>query len=242
MKNYIRENFIELKNVDKSYGNGEARNQVLFDVNLKLPTGELILLIGPSGCGKTTLISIIAGILNPDNGAINLFGNRIDQYNDEGKTNFRKDNVGFIFQQFNLIPTLSVLENVSIPLLINGWKNEDALEKSREVVKLVGLDKRVDFVPNQLSGGQQQRVAIARALVREPKLLICDEPTASLDGTTGQQVMETLKALSVKDDRCVIIVSHDSRIFHYGDRMVKMEDGRIMSNEVSKELVIIRSN
>ncbi len=232
MKNYTKENFIELKNVDKSYGKGEARNQVLFDVNLKLPTGELILLVGPSGCGKTTLISIIAGILNPDCGAINLFGNRIDECNDEGKTNFRKDNVGFIFQQFNLIPTLSVLENVSIPLLINNWKKEDALEKSREFVTLVGLDKRADFTPSQLSGGQQQRVAIARALVREPKLLICDEPTASLDGATGQKVMETLKALSVKDDRCVIIVTHDSRIFHYGDRIVKMEDGKIISNEL----------
>ncbi len=214
MKNYSRENFIELQNVDKSYGNGEARNQVLFDVNLKLPTGELILLVGPSGCGKTTLISIVAGILNPDKGAINLFGNRLDEFNDKGKTNFRKDNVGFIFQQFNLIPTLSVLENVSIPLLINNWTKEDALEKSREFVTLVGLDKRADFTPGQLSGGQQQRVAIARALVREPKLLICDEPTASLDGATGQKVMETLKELSVKDDRCVIIVTQDSRIFH----------------------------
>ena len=231
MQNNKFENFIELKNIDKSFGKGEARNQVLFDINLKLPTGELVLLVGPSGCGKTTLISIIAGILNPDKGVINLFGSHLDSFNDEGKTNFRKDNVGFIFQQFNLIPTLSVLENVSIPLLINGWKNEVALEKSREVVKLVGLDKRVDFVPNQLSGGQQQRVAIARALVREPRLLICDEPTASLDGTTGQQVMETLKELSVKDDRCVIIVTHDSRIFHYGDRMVNMEDGKIISNE-----------
>lgn len=234
MKNNLSENFIELKNIDKSFGKGEARNQVLFDVNLKLPTGELALLVGPSGCGKTTLISIIAGILNPDNGSINLFGSQLDKFNDEEKTNFRKDNVGFIFQQFNLIPTLSILENVSIPLLINNWKKEEALEKSREVIKLVGLDKRVDFMPNQLSGGQQQRVAIARALIREPKLLICDEPTASLDGTTGQQVMEMLKALSVKDDRCVIIVTHDSRIFHYGDRMVNMEDGRIMSNELVK--------
>ncbi len=232
MENNLSKNFIELKGVDKSFGRGEAKNQVLFDVNLKLPTGELVLLVGPSGCGKTTLISIIAGILNPDKGEINLFGSHLDKFNDEQKTNFRKDNVGFIFQQFNLIPTLSVLENVSIPLLINNWKKEDALEKSREVVKLVGLDKRADFTPNQLSGGQQQRVAIARALVREPKLLICDEPTASLDGTTGHQIMETLKALSVKDDRCVIIVTHDSRIFNYGDRMVNMEDGRIMSNEL----------
>lgn len=234
MENIISENFIELKGIDKSFGKGEARNQVLFDVNVKLPTGELALLVGPSGCGKTTLISIIAGILNPDKGEINLFGNHLDKFNDEQKTNFRKDNVGFIFQQFNLIPTLSILENVSIPLLINNWKKEDALEKSREVIKLVGLDKKIDFVPNQLSGGQQQRVAIARALVREPKLLICDEPTASLDGTTGQKVMETLKALSVKDNRCVIIVTHDSRIFHYGDRIVNMEDGRIISNELVK--------
>lgn len=234
MGNNLNENFIELKNIDKSFGKGEARNQVLFDVNLRLPTGELSLLVGPSGCGKTTLISIIAGILNPDNGGINLFGSHLDKFSDEEKTNFRKDNVGFIFQQFNLIPTLSILENVSIPLLINHWRQEDALEKSREVIKLVGLDKKVDFTPNQLSGGQQQRVAIARALVREPKLLICDEPTASLDGTTGQHIMETLKALSVKEDRCVIIVTHDSRIFHYGDRMVTMEDGRIISNESVK--------
>jgi len=229
---------ITLNGIEKSFGKGDARNQILYDVNLDLPSGELVLLVGPSGCGKTTLISILAGILNPDIGEINLFNNRIDQFTDEEKTEFRKQNVGFIFQQFNLIPTLSVLENVAIPLLINEWNKDKAIEKAIEVVKLVGLESRMNFFPNQLSGGQQQRVAIARALIREPKLLICDEPTASLDGPTGQQVMEMLKKLSVKDDRCVIIVTHDSRIFKYGDRMVRMEDGKIISNErTNKEIL-----
>ncbi len=220
---------IKIENMNKSFHSGPTVSHVLHDINLTLPTGEVILIVGPSGCGKTTLISIIGGILNADDGEVTVFGQSMVKMNGRDKTEFRKKYIGFIFQQFNLIPTLTVQENAAIPLLIQGVNRETALDKSKELLGSVGLGDRLESSPVKLSGGQQQRVAIARALIRDPKLVICDEPTASLDGPTGRKIMETLRTLATQTDRCVLVVTHDSRVFEFGDRMVKMEDGRVIA-------------
>ncbi len=222
---------IVLNDIQKSFGSGNLRNQVLFDIQLDLPDGELVLIAGPSGCGKTTLISIIAGILEPDRGEISVFDHRVDQMSNAQKTDFRKYNIGFIFQQFNLLPPLTATENVAVPLLIQKTPRPQAMAKAREVLTKVGLGDRLDYLPKNLSGGQQQRVAIARSLVLDPRLIVCDEPTAALDAQTGQTVMELLKAVATQPGRCVLVVTHDNRIFEYGQRLVSMEDGRILSVE-----------
>ncbi len=230
---------IELKGVSKSFDAGDSRFQVLFDIDLSIFPQELTFLVGPSGCGKTTLISIIAGILQADCGEINLFGHSLHQLSDSEKTQFRKTHVGFIFQQFNLVPTLSAMENVAVPLVIRGISQAEAFERSYQTLKEVGLSERADAMPGLLSGGEQQRVAIARALVGEPRLLVCDEPTAALDGKNGQMIMEMIRDLSLKDSgqepRCVLIVTHDNRILHYGNRILEMEDGRMIPEKQSSK-------
>jgi putative ABC transport system ATP-binding protein len=218
---------LRLRHVNKTYGTGDLKTKVLFDINLDLPSGELVMISGPSGCGKTTLISIVAGILQHDSGEINLFNTPIHQLSNAQKTEFRKQNVGFIFQQFNLLPTLTAQENVATPLLIQKMNRQQAFQRAANTLEQVGLGNRLDAYARELSGGQQQRVAIARALVLQPRLIVCDEPTASLDAKTGQTVLELLRAVAKQTGRCVLVVTHDNRIFHYADRMVEMEDGRI---------------
>jgi putative ABC transport system ATP-binding protein len=218
---------IALQNVNKSYGKGALKQQVLFDVSLTLPYGEMALIVGPSGCGKTTLISLIAGILNHDDGHLEIFGETLETLNDAQKTQLRKWDVGFIFQQYNLIPTLTVAENVSVPLLVQGKSRRAALAQAKEALLQVELGTYAEKYPKDLSGGQQQRVAIARAIVHHPRLIICDEPTAALDGRTGKLVMDILKQVASHPERLVIVVTHDPRIYHYGDSILEMEDGRI---------------
>jgi putative ABC transport system ATP-binding protein len=215
--------------IQKSFGSKKERQQVLFD--LHVPSGELTLLVGPSGCGKTTLISILSGILEPDAGELMVLNTRLDALNARAKTAFRKANMGFIFQQFNLIPTLTVSENVQIPQIIKHTAPKICEEKALYWLSKVELDHRANAFPSELSVGQQQRVAIARALASEPKLLVCDEPTASLDAKNGRRVMEMIRELAVQPDRVVIVVTHDNRIYPFADRMIEMEDGRIMSNQ-----------
>jgi putative ABC transport system ATP-binding protein len=188
-----------------------------------------LLLVGPSGCGKTTLLSVLAGILDATSGEVEVFGERVDLLDQQGKTEFRKRTIGFIFQQFNLLPTLTACENVAVPLLIHGMDYEQAQKKALVVLEEVGLANRASFLPAKLSGGQQQRVAIARALVSDPKLIVCDEPTASLDGETGKQILEMFRSTALGPDRAIVVVTHDSRIFPYGDRIAEMLDGRILS-------------
>jgi len=218
---------VVLNSINKSFGESDSRNQVLFDINLNIPSGKINFIVGPSGCGKTTLISIIAGILNQDSGYINLLNSAQEKLSDRGKTSFRKENIGFIFQQFNLVPTISVLENVAIPLLIQGVSFGEALNSAREMLAKVGLTAKEKALPKNLSGGQQQRVAIARALINKPKIIICDEPTASLDGQTGISIMDLFANISRQMQATVIIVTHDNRIYDYADRIIEMEDGRI---------------
>ncbi|HYF51370.1 MAG TPA: ABC transporter ATP-binding protein [Planctomycetota bacterium] len=217
------------RDLKKGFGEGATRIEVLRGVNLEARSGEILMLVGPSGCGKTTLLSVISGLLDSDGGEIEVFGQAVSKMSASEKTEFRKKTLGFVFQQFNLIPTLTAAENAAVPLLIHQVPYKQAVAQATEVLNSVGMGNRVGAPPAKLSGGEQQRVAIARALVAEPKLLICDEPTASLDGETGQHVMEILRNASLREDRCIIVVTHDSRIFKFGDRIVGMRDGRIES-------------
>jgi putative ABC transport system ATP-binding protein len=218
---------VHVRNVTKTFGTGEAKVVALKGVDFDARAGELLMIVGPSGCGKTTLLSVIAGTLIFDNGEIDVFKTPLHQLKERAVTEFRKRNVGFIFQQFNLIPTLSILENVSVPLLINGVSRVEAEKKSRDILARMGLGGRENDRPTLLSGGQQQRVAIARALVHDPRLVICDEPTSALDKDTGAKIMELLRDVARHPDRCVIVVTHDNRVWKYADRMTEMEDGRV---------------
>ncbi len=217
--------------ITKSYGTGEARVQALRGIDLEVHPGELLMLVGPSGCGKTTLISVIAGILDQDDGECVLFGQDLKQLSHNQRIVYRGKNIGFVFQAFNLIPTLSSAENVAIPLLINGTSMDKAISRAFECLRDVGLEGRENALSSQLSGGQQQRVAIARALVHNPRLVVCDEPTSALDHETGRRVMDVIKNLAVNSDRSLVIVTHDSRIFDFADRIAHMDDGRIVKIE-----------
>jgi putative ABC transport system ATP-binding protein len=218
---------IRLTGVDKSFGDGDSRTRVLKQTDFDARLGELLMLVGPSGCGKTTLLSILAGTLLADAGEINVLGYRLHEMKPGPVTKFRSNHLGFIFQQFNLIPTLTVAENVSVPLLIQGVGAGKAEAKAREMLALVGIPEKARERPAKLSGGQQQRVAIARALVHAPPLLVCDEPTSALDSENGLRVMEILRSVARQDNRTVIVVTHDPRIYKFADRMAEMEDGRI---------------
>ncbi len=213
--------------VTRDFGDGDTRIRVLHGIDLDIPLGEITLLVGPSGCGKTTLISIVCGLLEPTEGDITLFGQSRQELRGSRLVKFRGENVGFVFQQYNLLPALTAAENAALPLIIAGLPRVQAIARARETLKQVGLENRTESYPSQLSGGQQQRVAIARALVHEPRLLVCDEPTAALDAQSGRTVMELLRRVAVHPERAVLIVTHDSRVFDYGDRIVSMSDGRI---------------
>lgn len=219
---------VDVRALEKSFGDGPNRIHVLKQVSLQARTGEIMMLVGPSGCGKTTLLSAIAGTLKVESGTINVFGSPLEKMSSGALTRFRAKNIGFIFQQFNLIPTLSVAENVSVPLLIQGFSSRVAIKRSREILEKVGLGERWKERPNKLSGGQQQRVAIARALIHEPALVICDEPTAALDAHNGEIVLELFREVARSAKRAVIIVTHDNRIFSYADRIARMDDGEIV--------------
>ncbi len=220
------------KNVKKSYGKGSAKVEALRGVNLEVKTGELLLLMGPSGSGKTTLISIIAGILTEDEGECLLFSQNINHLPDTEKTLYRGHHIGFVFQSFNLIPTLTSKENISIPLLLNHVEREKALQQSGELLAQVGIAEKSESYPEELSGGQQQRIAIARAIIHNPKLIVCDEPTSYLDYETGKKIMELLRSIVTPQKKTLIVVSHDPRIIPFADRIVYLEDGRIVSKSV----------
>jgi putative ABC transport system ATP-binding protein len=214
--------------VTKRYSTGGQVVTALRGIDLDVRTGELMMLVGPSGCGKTTLISVIAGILDQDEGECRVFGRDFKNMSGRQRTGYRGQAIGFVFQQFNLLPTLNAAENVSVPLLINGVGRREAMRRAREMLEKVGLGERHTSLPKQLSGGQQQRVAIARALVHGPKLIVCDEPTSALDHETGNKVIELLKEVAVGPDRALIIVTHDARIFGFADRIATMDDGRVV--------------
>ena len=215
------------RGVTKTYGSGNTQVHALRGVDLEVKPGEFMMLVGPSGSGKTTLISIIAGVLDADGGECLVFDHDFKRMNRHEKTRYRGQSVGFVFQMFNLIPTLSAAENVAVPLLIHGTKRRVAIDRAREILDQVGLGDRTYSLPAELSGGQQQRVAIARAIVHNPKLIVCDEPTSALDHETGHKVMEMLREVATGADRALIVVTHDARIFEFADRIAKMDDGQV---------------
>jgi putative ABC transport system ATP-binding protein len=218
---------IEAHGVTRGFGVGGARVQVLKGVEFQAAYDEVTFLVGPSGCGKTTFISILGGILAADGGTVEVLGQRIDKLSQAQLADFRLSSVGFIFQQFNLIPALTVLENAAVPLIARGVGERAARARTAEMLERLGIADQMRKMPAQLSGGQQQRVAIARALVHEPRLVICDEPTASLDGPTGLAVVELMRSVARRRDRALVIVTHDDRIYHFADRIVHMTDGLI---------------
>ena len=229
-----REPAIRCQGLSKDFDSGGTRVRALIGVDLEIMPGAITLLVGPSGCGKTTLISIIAGLLNPSHGSLHVLGNDLTALRPKELVDFRARNLGFVFQQYNLLPAMTAAENACLPLLVNGVARRTALVAARGALARVGLQDRADAYPAQLSGGQQQRVAIARALVHKPRLLVCDEPTAALDAHAGQTVMELFSEIAVEPDRAVIIVTHDNRVLRYGQRVIFMSDGRIeriQSNE-----------
>ncbi len=218
---------VHCRGVTKEFGSGETRVQALRGVDVDIAYGQMTLLVGPSGCGKTTLISIMAGLLDPTAGEVVLLGQDRKTLRGSRLVRFRAENVGFVFQQYNLIPSLTAVENASVPLIVRGLPRKEAVARAKVMMGEVGLADRVNSFPAELSGGQQQRVAIARALVNEPRLLVCDEPTAALDAKSGRVIMDLIKRVTVKPDRAVIVVTHDNRVFDLGDRIVSMTDGLV---------------
>ena len=219
---------IVCKNVYKSYGEDGTRVQALKGVNLTIRKGELRMLMGPSGSGKTTLISIIAGILTQDSGECLVNQVDLNHLPDQQKTHYRGSHIGFVFQVFNLIPSLTVEENVSIPLLLQGEKAGVAREKAAALLKELNIESKVGLYPRNLSGGQQQRVAIARAIIHRPEIIVCDEPTSFLDHVTGEKIMELLKEMVTQKGMTLIVVTHDPRIEKYADKIDHLEDGLIV--------------
>lgn len=219
------------RDVTKDYGMGESRIRALRGVTVDIYPGELTLLVGPSGCGKTTLISILAGTLDATEGTVNVFGVPLRSLDKNERADFRAQTVGFVFQQFNLLPALTSLENVAVPLIIRGLTQSAAEQRAIASLTAVGMSDRLQSFPNNLSGGQQQRVAIARALVHEPRLLICDEPTSAVDAKTGQIVMTLIRNLALSPGRVAIVVTHDPRVYSFADRIITLEDGCVTKDE-----------
>ena len=222
--------------VTKSFGEGEAKVQALRELDLRIAMGQLAMLAGPSGCGKTTLLSIIAGLLDPTAGGVEVLGERPGELSAKDQILFRRANLGFVFQQFNLLPALTAAENAAVPLFVDGWNRRQAVEKAAHLLSTLGMGDRAHALPSQLSGGQQQRVAIARSLIHEPHLILCDEPTSALDAKSGMKVMELLCEVAVRPERAVIVVTHDSRVFNFADTIAHMEDGKVTHVEAGAGL------
>lgn len=222
---------IKFKNVKKSYTVGEKKFNALDGVNFSIPKGEFVVILGPSGAGKSTLLNLLGGMDNVTSGEIIVDGNVISDYNDNELTKYRAENVGFIFQFYNILPTLTVLENVEI---VN-----DIVEKpksAKKILKEVGLEKHATKFPNQLSGGEQQRVSIARAIAKDPSIILADEPTGALDSKTGVEVLKLLKKQcdANNGENTVIIVTHNSLIAEIADRIIRLKNGKVESNEINK--------
>lgn len=219
---------IVCKNISKFYGNGANRFKALKDVNISINQGALHLLMGPSGSGKTTLISIIAGILTQDAGECLINNVDLNTLPDKEKVHYRGKNIGFVFQLFNLIPTLTNEENICIPLLAQGIPREEAIGRAKVLLRELELGDKIGVYPTELSGGQQQRIAIARALIHNPPIMVCDEPTSALDHHSGMKIMQILKEMTVKKKVTIVVVTHDPRIVEFADKIDHLEDGQIV--------------
>lgn len=217
--------------LSKWFGEGEAKTFAVRDISFEAYAGEILFIVGPSGSGKTTLLSMISGILEPNSGEVWVGESDLWKLTSNQLANFRLNKIGFVFQDFHLFPRLTTAENVAIPLILRRVNWAEAVDTARKYLDIVGLKNKADLPPMKLSGGEQQRVAIARAIAAQPDILIFDESTASLDGDTGRKILEFIRAEILNPNRCIIIVTHDSRIFEYADAMMKMEDGKLIEIE-----------
>jgi putative ABC transport system ATP-binding protein len=224
---------IKASNLVKWFGEGEARTVAVKQASFEAHYGEMLYIVGPSGSGKTTLLSIISGILRPNEGSVVVEDHDIWSMSDDELADLRLNKIGFVFQDYHLFPRLTTVENVAIPLILKKMEWNEALKLARDYLDIVGLKDRAELQPVKLSGGEQQRVAIARAIAGKPDLLIFDEPTASLDGDTGRKIVEFVKSNILNEKRAIIIVTHDSRIYEFADRIMKMEDGKIVGYETN---------
>ncbi|MBU2598187.1 MAG: ABC transporter ATP-binding protein [Actinobacteria bacterium] len=225
---------VELENVSEEFKMGSSVIKALDNINLKIKRGEFLSVIGTSGSGKSTLLNLIGGLLKPTIGKIIVDEIDISTYSDNEMANYRKNMVGFVFQSFNLIPTLTALENVEYPMIFSGISRIERLKRSEEVLEKLGLGDRLKHNPTELSGGEQQRVSIARAIINEPEIILADEPTGNLDSKTGKGIMDVLKTINEEMKRTLIVVTHDIYISYYSDRRVYLSDGKIVKIEEGK--------
>ncbi|MGA7743020.1 MAG: ABC transporter ATP-binding protein [Polyangia bacterium] len=224
-------NAIEARDLSKWFGEGETRTNAVQNVAFDAHFQEMLFIVGPSGSGKTTLLSMLSGILRPNQGTVKIKDQDIWSLSADKLADMRLHTVGFVFQDFHLFPKLTTVENVAVPLILKRRKWDEAIKEALQSLEKVGIAQRAHLSPQKLSGGEQQRVAIARAIVSQPDILVFDEPTASLDGDTGRKIVEFVKRDILNAQRCIIIVTHDDRISEFADRMIKMEDGKVMEIE-----------
>jgi putative ABC transport system ATP-binding protein len=222
---------IQAVGLNKWFGTGEARTLAVKDVSFEAHFGEMLYVVGPSGSGKTTMLSMISGILRPNGGTVRLEGTDIWSISNDELADFRLHKIGFVFQDYHLFPHLTTVENVAIPLILQSRPWRESLTEAERDLEIVGLKNRASLPPVKLSGGEQQRVAIARAIVSRPDILVLDEPTASLDGDTGRNIVQFVRQHILNDKRSIIIVTHDSRIYEFADRIMRMEDGKLSGFE-----------
>jgi putative ABC transport system ATP-binding protein len=218
----------ELTSVSKRYGNATVGVDALKEVDLRIRDGELLAIVGPSGSGKSTMLQMLGGLDHPTSGSVVLNGKDLAQMGDADLTAVRRDTLGFVFQNFNLIATLSALDNVEIALVPAGVASDERRARAHAALESFGLGDRIEHLPSELSGGEQQRVAIARALVGEPQVLLADEPTGNLDSATGAELMQLLRGLNSEHGHTIVLVTHDTGIARQMGRVVEMEDGRIL--------------
>jgi putative ABC transport system ATP-binding protein len=221
---------IEAIDVHKTYSTGKIQIEALRGVNLKIRAGDMVAIMGSSGCGKTTLLNCLSSLDEPTSGKTLIEGKDLSNLSDNQKSDMRAEKMGFIFQSYNLLPVLSALENVELPLMVGGFKKREARKKAYEALKLVGLEDWEHHKPAELSGGQQQRVTIARSLVNKPIIIWADEPTGNLDSKNSEQIMDLLCKLNKELDQTYILVTHDSKVASRADKIIKMENGRIVSD------------
>jgi len=215
------------RGIGKVFGRGDLAARALHPTDIEVRRGEVLVIMGPSGSGKTTLLSILGLVLTPTEGQVLVGGQSVANATADEMAILRRDRLGFVFQQFNLLPSLSALENVAVPLLLSGVRRTERAERGMRALELLGMADKRSARPRELSGGQQQRVAIARALVNDAPVLLCDEPTASIDGTTGRGILESLRILARREERAVVIVTHDERVLSIADRLVHVADGKV---------------
>ena len=224
--------FLEIVELRKGFGSGDTRQEVLRGMNFTVAKGEFCVLLGPSGSGKSTLLNIIGGIDNPDSGYISINGDKLEEMGEKGLTLYRRKHLGYVFQMYNLIPNLNVKENIEV----GAYLSDNPLEID-ELLETLGLFKHRYKLPNQLSGGQQQRVSIGRAIVKNPDILLCDEPTGALDYNTSKEILKLIEEVNQKYGNTVIMVTHNEAIRHMADHVVKLRDGVVRHNDINTEKV-----